>query len=230
MVFTPFISVIIAVRNGEKYIGDAIRSIISQQYEPIEIIVVDGKSEDSTVSIASSYRDVRVISQTHLSLADARNIGVDSARGNLIAFLDSDDIWAPRKLATQVRYLQEHTEIIAVIALLSFFRDSGHKIDSRYIDRFEREWVGYTPGTLVVRKEDFLDIGYFYPTYSIGCDTDWFARVLDANIPLAIIPKVLLYKRVHDRNLSLNSKVCRNEVFSILRESLDRKREKSDHG
>jgi glycosyltransferase involved in cell wall biosynthesis len=220
----PLVSVILVVRNGEKFLSEAIRSVLAQHYEPIEIIVVDGRSEDNTVNIARTFNGVQIISQTHLGLADARNVGIDSARGDLIAFLDSDDVWENGKLSAQVDCLRNHAEYQAAITRMRFFIENGCVLHGRHPQQLEVDYVGYTPGSLVVWKNVFKYFGKFNPAYSIGCDTDWFARVSDGHLRMAIIPEVLLYKRIHNNNLSLSTQLYRNEIFSVLKESLARKR------
>lgn len=90
--------------------------------------------------------------------------------------------------------------------------------------QFKQEQVGRTPGTLVARKSLFQQIGSFNSSFIIGCDVEWFARAKDLNIAAAYVPQTLLYKRVHDSNLSANSKTNRQEVLKLIKQSLDRRR------
>jgi len=104
----PLVSVIMIVKNGERFLAQALDSVVAQTYRPLEIIVVDGQSCDRTAEIARSYPLVRYLLQETLGVANAYNQGVAAARGELIAFLSHDDVWAPEKIAKQAQYLLEH--------------------------------------------------------------------------------------------------------------------------
>ena len=99
------ISVIVPVYNGEKFLGDALASIFAQDYRPIEVIVIDDGSTDRTRAIAQSYPEVQYSYQDKQGSAVARNTGIENSRGELIAFLDADDLWIYNKLFIQAAYI-----------------------------------------------------------------------------------------------------------------------------
>lgn len=101
----PTVSVILAVRNGEPFIVSAINSVLASDKQPLEIVVVDGNSVDGTERIAKSFPIVRFIRQFNREIADAYNLGIESPRGELIAFISHDDIWETRKLSIRVDYI-----------------------------------------------------------------------------------------------------------------------------
>lgn len=222
---TPLVSVIIAVKNGEPRLAEAIESVLAQTYEPYEIIVVDGQSTDNTGKIARAYKQVRYVCQTGQGIADAYNVGIDAAQGEFVAFLSHDDLWTPNKLSVQVDYLLLHPEIQYTIARVKFFLEQGHLIPPGFRpELFEGDHVAHIMETLVVRKSLFDSLGKFNPDFTVAEDVDWFARANDRNVPMAIIPKVLLHKRIHDTNLSLNSLVNNHNLLKLLRKSIGRKR------
>jgi glycosyltransferase involved in cell wall biosynthesis len=103
----PLVSVIIPTYNRAAFIADAIESVKCQTYQSVEIIVVDDGSTDDTLVWLERYRDdVRVLTQSNRGPAAARNTGLRAARGEIVALLDSDDVWEPHKLARQIRLLQ----------------------------------------------------------------------------------------------------------------------------
>jgi len=217
----PLVSVIVAVLNGERYLRSALHSICRQDYCPLEIIVVDGQSVDHTAVIAQSLKSVKYICQEGRGLANGRNRGIEAAQGELISFLDSDDIWAVYKLSTQVDYLLRNPGIQYVTAWVKFFVEPGSRLRPGYTKKFlDGARTGPTPGTLVTRKSVFSDIGMFDTDFSIACDFEWFKRAKDRDIPMFIIPEILLYKRIHERNLSSDVRTNRKEVFSIIRQIL----------
>jgi len=104
--------------NARPYIGEAIRSVLDQDYSNIELIVVDDGSVDGSAEYAESFDSrVRVIRQANAGVAAARNKGLDEAKGELIAFLDADDVWLPGKISAQVAYLRQHPETAVVYGI-----------------------------------------------------------------------------------------------------------------
>ena len=101
-----FVSVVIPVYNAARFLADAIRSVQAQRHPRIEIIVVDDGSTDGSGEVARSFAGVRCLRQANGGIAAARNAGVHEARGNLLAFLDADDLWTPGKLALQLDVLR----------------------------------------------------------------------------------------------------------------------------
>ncbi|MCP4399596.1 MAG: glycosyltransferase family 2 protein [bacterium] len=95
--------------------------MLEQDYEPFEIIVVDGQSIDSTAQIAQTFPKVRYIRQFGQGLWDAYNLGIKAARGEFIGFLAYDDLWTPHKLRLQVEYLTRHPEYHYIIGTINFF-------------------------------------------------------------------------------------------------------------
>ena len=121
----PLVSIIIAVKNGEKYLQSAIESICGSHYKAREIIVIDGGSEDDSRSIAGSFEEVRTIQQQGKGLYDAWNAGLEAANGELVGFLDSDDLWSSNKLHLQVSHMREHPENQYCIGRVKFFLEPG---------------------------------------------------------------------------------------------------------
>lgn len=219
------VSVIIVVKNGERYLAKAIDSVLEQTCQPNEIIVVDGKSTDRTPYIAQSYPDVRYICQVDEGLANARNTGIDAATGVLVAFLDHDDYWTLDKLDIQVDCFIVNPEIQYSYARAKLFSETGCKLRrafNKYL--FNNDVIARTPGTLVVRKSLFKKIGNFNPELKIACDFEWFVRAKDCNALSNYVPRILLHKRIHDANLSNNVEINKDETLSVIKKSLVQRR------
>ena len=108
----PTVSVVIPVYNGDRYLAEAITSVLDQTYKNFELIVVDDGSTDGSAEIAKSYKQAVLYTfQPNGGLSKARNTGLALARGKYIAFLDHDDLWLPHKLARQVTYLDSHPDV-----------------------------------------------------------------------------------------------------------------------
>src|SRR5689334_4109904 len=101
----PLVSAIVPVYNGERYLAAALDSIVAQDYQPLEIIVVDDGSVDGTRAIAQGYAAVHYIYQADQGLGMTLHVGAAAAKGEFLAFLDADDLWATNKLNRQVNCL-----------------------------------------------------------------------------------------------------------------------------
>jgi len=109
---SPFISVIIPTYNRWPWVGEAVQSVLAQSYRSFELIVVDDGSTDVTAQEMGKFAgDLRLVRQSRRGVAAARNRGVTLARGKYIAFLDSDDLWLPDKLAIQTAFMGQNLDI-----------------------------------------------------------------------------------------------------------------------
>jgi len=228
----PLVSVVLPVKDGESYLEEALRSILDQSYRRIELIVVDGNSTDRSREIALSVEGVRCIQQTGTGLSDAWNQGIEASEGELTAFQDSDDRWLPGKLEAQVEVLKQRPDLAGVIGHVRFFiaSDSQGPPGMRP-DVLSGDHPAPMPGTLLVRREVFDEVGLFDPGYVLAPDIDWFARVKDAGLELGTIPRLLLDKRFHEDNLSHSDpELYRAEMVRVFRASAARQRARTGSG
>ena len=221
----PLVSVIIPVYNGERYLAQAIESVLSQTYAPFELIVIDDGSIDNSSFIARSFKEVCYYYQTNKGVAAARNRGITLSQGDIIAFLDQDDIWEPKKLSMQIEHLFHHPEAGGVLSKQRFFLEPGTDPPGWLkIDLLETEQTGYFPSALIVRKVVFAKIGFFDPAYIHTSDVDWIARAKDAGILLNILPHVLFHRRIHSENASAEIHIIHPELLKTLKKSIERQR------
>jgi glycosyltransferase involved in cell wall biosynthesis len=121
------VSVIIPTYNRSHYLARAINSALAQKYSPLEIIVVDDGSTDNTPNVIASFRDQIIpVRQDNMGVSAARNLGLQIARGEYIAFLDSDDFWAEEKLLEQIRTLEEHPDCDVSYTWWTTVDEHGH--------------------------------------------------------------------------------------------------------
>jgi len=221
---SSLVSVILAVKNGEKYLSSAIESVLQQDYRNYELILIDGNSKDRTEAIARSYQ-LRYVRQQGTGIADAYNLGINEARGEHIAFISHDDRWTPDKLSTQLSYLQQHPELEFCVALVKFFLEPGADLPAGFRpELLTGEHAGFIMETLMARREVFATVGSFNCDYHVAEDVDWYSRAKDAKIAHEVVRQVLLHKRVHSQNTSLTSSVNNQNLLKILRQSIARKR------
>ncbi len=124
----PKISVIMPVYNVEKFVSDAVRSVLDQSFEDFELLIIDDQSPDNSIRICEKFRDQRIHIIRHAEnrgLAGARNTGIREARGKLLAFIDSDDCWHPDKLKLHVRHLEADPELGVSFSRSAFINADG---------------------------------------------------------------------------------------------------------
>jgi glycosyltransferase involved in cell wall biosynthesis len=221
------VSVIIPVYNGERYLAEAIESVLSQTHRPLELLVVDDGSTDGTADVARSYPEARTIHQPNRGHGAAKNAGAAAARGEFLAFLDADDVWAPDKLRLQVAYLEANDDVGCVLCNMANFLELGQA---------EPPWLGpaglsevpaYIPSALLVRKTVFEEVGGFDPTYRHANDIDFHLRAVEAGAGVGRVDQLLLHRRIHNSNLSHDrapGSPLSSEMFRALRASIVRKR------
>jgi hypothetical protein len=126
----PTVSVIMPVYNVEDYVADAISSVLAQTYDDFELVIVDDGGSDGSMSICRSFDDprIRIRSQANRGLAGARNTGIAAARGRYIALLDSDDLFAPDKLARHVAHLDANPDVGASFAGAELINQFGRRL------------------------------------------------------------------------------------------------------
>jgi len=221
----PLVSVIIPVYNGGRFLRAALESVFAQTYREFEVIVVDDGSVDDSGVIAQSFPEVRYIHQTNQGVAAARNHAIEAARGEFIAFLDQDDLWTPEKLKLQIDYLLSHPEVGYTLTQQKYFLDPGATLPAWFRkELFDSVHTGWVLGTLVVRRSIFEQVGNFVTGYSAANDSDWFFRAKATAIPMAVMPELLLLKRIHEANDSARAKDILAELRKVVKSSLDRQR------
>ncbi|WP_300529453.1 glycosyltransferase family A protein [Maricaulis sp.] len=126
----PQVSVVMPVFNVERYVKAAVESVLAQSFEDFELLIIDDGGTDRSIDICREFIDyrMRIISQKNRGLAGARNTGIRYARAEIIAFLDSDDLWHPDKLARHVEHLREQPQVGVSYSGARLIDDAGHDV------------------------------------------------------------------------------------------------------
>jgi len=228
MLNRPLVSVIIPIYNGAAYLEETLQSVFAQDYNPMEILLIDDGSTDTSLDIVSKFKDkVTLIVQKNRGVAVARNVGLRNAKGEFITFLDQDDIWTADKTSKQVFYLEMNQNIDYVLCRQKLFVQSGMSCPSWLNpERLEGDHAGYLLGTLLGRRSVFNKVGFFDEQYrSGGDDSAWFFTAKDMKIPVGHMPDILFYKRIHNANESANVVPLHRDLLHIIRKSIVRQRE-----
>lgn len=222
----PLISVVMPVYNAQKYIRDAIESILCQSFKQFEFIIVMDKSTDKTKAIIKSYasKDARirmVINESH-NIATMLNYGIGLAKTNIIARMDADDISMPNRLELQYGLLTKSDNVAVVGANIIIMDTDGNEVAIRKYPVLSREikdslfkYSGFAHPLTMFKKQMFDEVGGYNPIFSPTEDLDLWFR-LGARYEFQSIPKLLLKYRVYD--LSSSHKRLKNVellVFSI---------------
>jgi glycosyltransferase involved in cell wall biosynthesis len=222
------ISCIVPVYNGEKYLAEAIESILKQDYQSTEIIVVDDGSTDGTGAVAARYsKRLRCLRQTNAGPGAARNLGIDAAAGEFVAFLDADDLWHVEKLSRQMARFGARPELgYCVTHVQNFWIPELGKEEEQFRGhRISKPLPGYVTGTLLARRGCFNTVGHFNNAIAHADDTEWFLRANERGAAMELLPDVLLYRRLHYTNLSrVDASNSRDQYLQVLKTALDRRR------
>ena len=222
------VSILIAVRDGARYLSEAIDSALEQPGVDVEVVVVDDGSTDDSAEIAASYGErVRLLRQEPIGLGPARNAAVAASEGGYLSFLDADDRFVPGKSASQLEFLRAHPEIEAVFGQMRVFISPDVPQQSEVV-RVPSEIASVvTPTTMLIRRVAFDRIGPF-PAIPIAVSIDWVLRAKEADLRTATVEEVVLERRIHDQNIGIQRKEFATQRLKVLKESLDRRRGQPD--
>lgn len=224
------VSIIVAAYNAERYIAEAIESVLAQTHRDWELLIVDDGSTDSTQAQAASFDDerIRVLSESHVGvLAQVRNRGIASARGEAIALLDADDMWLERKLERQVEILVERSSVGLVHTGAAPFVEgvAGRRVQVRTQPTFRRllENNFLFSSSVVIRRSLLDEHGPFDsdPVLDGSPDYDLWLR-LAPRTEFAFVDDVLLLYRVHGEQMSANRRAMARGALAALEHARSR--------
>lgn len=225
----PKISIIIPAYNAAAYVADAVHSALAQTWLDKEVIVVDDGSTDASAAIAGSIPGVTCLRQANAGVSRARNHGVRHSSGELVAFLDADDVWLPDKLEAQVRLFKNYPDCDLVCA--NFVEVPGSQVPTRWPDNgkclsshsctsaLESSFLDpfFGTSTVIVRRTAFDRVGGFDEKLPYAEDIDFFLRVLIECPVVAKIDTIMVYKREVEGSLSQDSTAGYVKLIEVYR-------------
>jgi glycosyltransferase involved in cell wall biosynthesis len=219
------VSAIIPVYNGERYLADAIESVLAQEYRPLELIVIDDGSSDGSAAVARRFAQVRYHYQPNGGIGAARNRGLELAQGAFIAFLDADDVWTPQKLAVQLQAFADDPEVDIVSGhVLQFPSPELDEPAIRKIRCPSEPLPGHAFGAMLIKRGAFRRVGPVTMDHEKAECVDWCLRAKDLGLRLGMLPGVVLRRRLHDANHGINHRQAVTDYAHALKASLDRRR------
>lgn len=222
---TPLVSCIIPVFNGERFVAEAIASVLAQAHHPVEVIVVDDGSTDGTAAaVRACGSAVHYIHQPNAGPPAARNTGIRAAHGEFIAFLDADDRWRPEKLARQLALFSAEPALHCCLTLVRLFWEDDLRAEERaYRDIGRVEVATQQQSSIVVRRAVFDAVGVFDPDLPHAALVEWFERAQAWGMIVGTVGEVMTERRMHAGNFSRRQN-SRDEMLRFVKRRLDQRR------
>lgn len=223
----PLVSIVMPAYNGEKYIGQAIESVLNQTYDNWELDIVDDASTDATLDVIKRYNDKRIKLQKNIKnrgIAYSSNIAIDMSDSKYIAFLDDDDMATEERLEIQVEYLEEHPDIDVLGGRAILINEEseiiGYDDTPLYNPKLIKAYLNlidmrFTNGTTMIRRALLEENGLRFEDECYGMQDSKLMMDASKVGKLTSIDRLLMFKRIHD-----------NEFTTIMRnDSMDKRRE-----
>jgi len=235
----PAVSVIIPAYNAADFIAEAVQTVRAQTFRDYEIIVVDDGSSDGTADVVRRLGgEVRYHRQPNGGVASARNAGLELSRGDLVCFLDADDLWLPEKLARQTAFMaahpdigllfadatESHGDVIQKASILASMQCGAEATSQVPIKNAFRKLLveNFVPtSSVMLRRSCVATAGPFDVALQNVEDRDMWLRVA-AHFPIACLPQNLVRKRSHDANISARTEVALRARIRVWRQCRER--------
>ena len=241
----PLISVVMNCYNGERYLSESIKSLISQTYKNWELIFWDNVSSDNSKEILNNFSDSRIkyyLSKKFTKLYEARNLAIEKARGDYITFLDTDDLWAKDKLEKQINFLEKNKESRVIYTNYYVLQENKkkeyiqHKIVLPSGSITQKLLDYYSIGILTVFIEKSIFKNYkFKNNFNVIGDFDFFIN-LSQKVKISCIQEPLAFYRIHGSNFSIkknnvyieelkkwineNDKILNTKGYSLIKQKI----------
>lgn len=221
----PKISVIMPAYNAEKYIAEAIESILGQTFDDFEFIIINDCSTDRTEEIVLSYDDPRIVyvkNEENLGVAATLNKGLAIAKGEYIARMDADDISLPERFAKQVEYLDEHNDAAVLGCSIERFSSDRSLDIRRFSADFDSMMVdmlfacGVAHPSVMMRAEVIRSLGGYDEAFNGLEDYELWCRVLEKH-KITTLPDILLRYRIHGSQVTQNPSARYLELLRALK-------------
>jgi glycosyltransferase involved in cell wall biosynthesis len=195
------VSVIIPMFNREAFIAATLESVLLQGDAASEVIVVDDGSTDDSIAIVQGFgAPIRLVTQPHTGISAARNLGFREATGDLISYIDSDDLWPVGRLPVMKAALEADDGADAVAGRVEIIEQRTHRPPA--IENYSTAHRLYNLGSVLFRRQVFERIGVFDESLSIGEDFEFAMRARQAGVKIKLLDVVSLIYRLHDGNIS----------------------------
>jgi GT2 family glycosyltransferase len=207
----PRVSMVMAVLNGERFVAQAVTSVLAQDYRDFELIIIDDGSTDATRDIVSSFHDPRIVllaNPANLGLAASLNRGIDAARGELVARQDADDLSAQSRLARQVEFMDAHPDVALLGTAHRKIDEAGRVVGESAVhtDHAMIAWslhffCPFVHSSVMFRRHVVDEVGAYDPTFSYSMDFEYWLRIA-TRYRVASLPEQLVQLRYHGESMT----------------------------
>jgi glycosyltransferase involved in cell wall biosynthesis len=222
----PLVGVVIPAYNAAEWVVDAIESVLAQRYRPVEIVVVDDGSTDTTYAVAAQRVSedpdarVRVVSQHHNGVGAARNRALALIGGEFVAFHDADDLCTAESILPRVETLRARPEVDIVFGTERRFA----VLDENGPVALSDLRPSSVAGSMLIRRAAFDRVGLFDENLGIAEGLAWLLRARDAGLASVTLTDQARWRRVHATNHSRAYRDAGHDLAALLKASLDRRR------
>ena len=217
---SDLVTVVMATKNSEQFLAEALLSIANQVTGAVRTIVVDKASTDRTLEIASQFSFVTIIPQRSVGYHRAWNEGISLAVTPYVCLLDSDDLLTSQAIAGALEVLHKMPECDAALGRVEFFGDSGTSLSRARHALSSGIEHPPIPGCFMFRRSVFEKFGMFDSGFTIMGDSEWFLSAQKAGFKTARHDAIVLNKRIHQRSLGMQATTTANysqEMLEVVR-------------
>jgi len=220
------ISVIIPVFNCERFVGQAIESVLSQTRGIDEIIVVNDGSTDATIAVLAGFKQrIHIMDLPHMGPAVALNRGIEAATGDMVTFLDADDVWADGKTEIQLDCLEADPTRDVVFGRVQQFVANDVVSEAEIRRLAQPPQPGVSKIAMMIRRSSFDRVGAFNADLTTTDFVDWYARATCVPLRIEMLKQVVAFRRLHDANTGrMNRDLQAKENLDSLRRLLAARR------
>ncbi|MBI5065425.1 glycosyltransferase [Candidatus Woesearchaeota archaeon] len=229
---TPKVSIIIPTYNRARLLETTLNSVFSQTYENYEVLVIDDGSTDDTEKVLKKFKKIRYFKKKNGGVSSARNLGIKNSKGNLIAFLDSDDLWHEKKLEKTVKKFKNSNIALVYTNYLLFAKDDCAKKEIKVPfygkKTYEKLLLGnFIPNSsVVIRKKVLKKTGLFYEGFNCKAsyeDWDLWLRITKMRCTGMVTEPLLFYRRHNSNTLTGSSfRELKKDLFLVLKRAFER--------
>jgi len=222
------IDVILPVYNCEKFIGEAIQSVLDQTFQSLNLIIINDGSTDCSEEIINKYKEtdsrIILIKQKNRGQIPSLNKGLELSKSEYIAFIDADDLWEKTKLEKQYKSLSKTADIAVCFTLVREFdslknHDIKHSASAR-----KNDMKGLSKICFLGAKSLFDTYGKFNNEEKLGEFILWFGKLINDNVKYEVLNEVLAFRRIHSNNMT--QKINRLDYLKIIKRHIDTKSNK----
>ena len=225
------VSVVIPAFQSQGTLEAALRSVLEQSGPVEEIIVVDDGSTDATAAVAGSFvaagSPVNLLRlTTNSGVAVALNAGISAATMPILMLLDADDLWAPGKVVAQRAVLAAEPDVGCVFGWTSQFHDPALTVRDAAAAALlaAPAQSGAAKSSMAVRREAFLEVGYFDASYRRGDLVEWLSRLHRSTVAVRTLERVVHYRRLHTANLGTRERTEQRDEYAAVMRDISRRR------